>query len=680
MEHHADDGFRKKAISFLHDWLEKAAGKSTLQTATGIVELAFQDSNPVKDAFLTANVNGTSWPQLPPNLATNNLASNLTSASKDRPQTASHTPTLKSKSSRGLLRGLTRRENKAGPSESKAATSASQVGDHQKLPPGTSPLYAEIFGDLPSQWLTAQEKKERAQQKASIAGRTSNGKEAVKTVPNSSCFSASPAPAKASGSIQYNCIICKDDLSSKGVCKRHLEEQHVSPKVYRCEKCGDRFLVKAEAKKHVHECGQGVFSYTIGKPDEKKLYACEYTGDCFISLPKYVEHLLKLCEKRDARPERDSRRKLFALLDQLGLRQHATEISTKLYQSRHAWRDLRWTEAHLSKAIEQLEYATVDPHGMIELGKHADGSQKINARLYMNSLLNSGSLSRPNSSQSAAQTAARRSRSATQTTLHRSASYGTDSGSATPTRPDQEMSQTPVDQSDATPASDVPCSTTMCRPEDAVSRIASEIKKRHLSDHSRFYVPDRHPPGPPHLPYNMNTIVHPNQFSVPSISNTSLPIRTQEGPNVVQYPTETLATQPSNYCPSTLSTPTLSSDAASGSTLISNYQEPQLLTPASLDYNYWTNQQDVCNYPFTFDNNLNYGFSPQVDFYPGDASIRASSVATDQTYAVEDYSLQQQEEKFSSFNQQQPPPLSHPMAQYTFFFDDDEYHDFNGIN
>lgn len=61
MEHHADvDAVRKKAIAFLHNLLERSAGQSSLQTAEGIVNLAFDDSNPVKDVFGAASTNGES--------------------------------------------------------------------------------------------------------------------------------------------------------------------------------------------------------------------------------------------------------------------------------------------------------------------------------------------------------------------------------------------------------------------------------------------------------------------------------------------------------------------------------------------------------------------------------------------------------------------------------------------
>ena len=59
MDHNADvDAVRKKAIAYLHDLLGRCAGKSPQETAEGIVGLAFEDSNPVKDVFIAAGTSG----------------------------------------------------------------------------------------------------------------------------------------------------------------------------------------------------------------------------------------------------------------------------------------------------------------------------------------------------------------------------------------------------------------------------------------------------------------------------------------------------------------------------------------------------------------------------------------------------------------------------------------------
>jgi hypothetical protein len=64
MDHHADvDAVRKKAIHYLQELLENTwRGKSSLQTAEGIVGLAFDHPNPLKDVF-TAGTNGKLIPR-----------------------------------------------------------------------------------------------------------------------------------------------------------------------------------------------------------------------------------------------------------------------------------------------------------------------------------------------------------------------------------------------------------------------------------------------------------------------------------------------------------------------------------------------------------------------------------------------------------------------------------------
>ena len=126
------------------------------------------------------------------------------------------------------------------------------------------------------------------------------------------------------------------------------------------------------------------------------------------------------------------------------------------------------------------------------------------------------------------------------------------------------------------------------------------------------------------------------------------------------------------YAPyTTASTP--SSDAASGSTQMSGYQEPQLLNPSPFGYDGWAGQQCPENNFFTFDSPIDYGLPAPVYYYPDDASARGSSIATDQTYVANYDDL---EHKLLAFE----PFPSVPMAQLgTFLLDDDEHHDSYGM-
>ena len=134
-------------------------------------------------------------------------------------------------------------------------------------------------------------------------------------------------------------------------------------------------------------------------------------------------------------------------------------------------------------------------------------------------------------------------------------------------------------------------------------------------------------------------------------------------------------------------TPTLSSDAASESTLMSSYHEPEALDQMSYEYysGYWHTQQGDQNYDFNFTNNtnntnntnttnINYGMPPPQIYYANSDPSR-SSIATASTYAIEpnDY-----DQKFAHFD-----PLPHNAAQQgtTFFWDgDDDFHDPHGLS
>ena len=493
----------------------------------------------------------------------------------------------------------------------------------------------------------------------------------MKPVPNSSVFSSSPSLAKPSSANQYKCIICQEQLSSKGVCKRHLDEQHVAPKVYDCEKCAERFHAKKEAKEHSNNCGQGVFLYLTTKQEGKKFYACEFTGEHFVSKSKYLEHLLALSERTEDRPQANLRLKLNILLEHTALRQHANEISLKMYGSRLAWQRLEWkNDAHITKAVGELDDATVHDSGMIDFG----GKNQKSARVYLNSLFSAANLPRSNSQGSG------RSRSSTVT--QRRSPHGSEDGSSTPkpdSRPTMQPPWGPPRSIEASGMSDdVPAQIPA--PEAVMASMSTETRsKRHLSDQSRAFNPERRGAGPPvmsQIPYAVGPSMPDLSYTLPNTnSTTSLPFRSQDSPQMIDQMTADMYSMRT----ASTATPTLSSDAASESTLMSSYHEPEALDHMPLDYysGYWNNQQCGQNYNYNFNgnnDNINYGMpAPQIFYANSDPS--RSSIATASTYAVEQNEYDQ---KFANFES-----IPHNSAQYgtTFFLDgDDDFHDPHGLS
>ena len=509
-----------------------------------------------------------------------------------------------------------------------------------------------------------------SQTKRSRSLKCSTWQSGTEATPSSSSFSIRErSSAKASGSIQYHCVFCDQQLSSKGVCKRHLDEQHVSRKVYKCEKCPEWFFFKSEAKKHCNLCGKGVLSYTHGKEERKKVYACEFTGDYFSSLPKYLEHLLKLCETSDTCSAPSRRRKLFALLNQPGLAQHVAEISTREYGSREVWKKSQWSDASLSKAIEQLEHATIHDNGTIEFGKSSDSQHLIqNTYLYLNSLLCAGNLPSVSTAQPTVSVVERTTSPSMQSPLPRQPA-GSDSGTATPT-PSRPLSRTITSQSGMTQISGVTLANSVSSCMDVSVPLNLDTKgKRHLSDHSRFYVPPRYgegPPAVPRLPVDLDTLAQCSQPYAPSTtSSTSLPLRIQEEPCLPQQPSVTSIPSIHDY-PSSTAGSTLNSDAASGSTLMSSFQEPELLDPMPFNGAYWANQQSIDNNYLGLNNNMNYGYPGPLYYYPNDISLRTSSVATDHTCVGD---CNEHEQKLSDYSS---VPSYSMLQNGTFLLDDDD--------
>ena len=589
----------------------------------------------------------------------------LTAALLDR-RPNSPAQTLKSKSSSRLLR-LTRREPKNVAPEIKTVAPAAEFSIHSS---GKKPANGDLLGPESRPQSSWKDLAKKDSSRKAVAGyASSNCKGNGKSVPMSSCFPTSERSVKATSSTQYNCIICKEALSSKGVCKRHLEDQHVLPTLYKCERCEERFDIKSVANTHVAECGKGVLFWNKVKMDPKKLYACEYTGKSFSSVSKYLEHLLDLSQKGKDRPHASRHLKLYALLDQANLRQHVDDISNRLHGSRDAWRTLRWADMPLAKAINQLEHAVVHENCVIDFGKH---SKTQNTREYLNDLLRAGTTSRPNSSQQSVGESKQPDRPKSQRRLSSSSSATNRTTTTTPTTIQAPMPQLPTRQSNCSQNSIVMSNAPAMNMVTHIEPIDQEVKgKRHLSDHSRFYVPSREPPGPPCLPlsypYPLDTHVQdPRESTASTLVGTPLPYKYQEGLPMTQ-PSSTPELSQMQVLDLSAPASVVSSDTASEttqSTLVSNYREPELQNSVAFNLNLWSPEGSLYYNPVSFHDIPNYAL-PNTSYYPsGDMSVRTSSVATDHTYV----GYNGDDQKLADFG----PLLTNEGAQFGTFLLDDE--------
>lgn len=171
-----------------------------------------------------------------------------------------------------------------------------------------------------------------------------------------------PGHARGGSAVQYNCIFCSTDLSSRGTCKRHLEDAHVAPTYYRCQRCpGHKFRTKPEAKKHCMQCSGGLFGWVERKPRPKTLYSSEWTPRVFRTQQHYVEHLLELSAlPRIARPHQSWHLKLRNLLEQPQLQSALHEMSLKVWGDGETWREARWEYARVDRAVFDLEHGILD--------------------------------------------------------------------------------------------------------------------------------------------------------------------------------------------------------------------------------------------------------------------------------------------------------------------------------
>ncbi|KAK0897628.1 hypothetical protein LTR02_010588 [Friedmanniomyces endolithicus] len=171
-----------------------------------------------------------------------------------------------------------------------------------------------------------------------------------------------PAKPKVSTAAIYNCIFCSTDYTTKGTCKRHLEEIHVAKRYFRCLECSQRFATAPEARKHCQTCGGGLVGYKTEIPEEHKLYSSEFVPhEIFPTQQGYVNHLLDLSvATRKARPKRSEHRKLRNLLKQPFCVTALRSLSQCSFKSDDGWQHVRWEHERVRKAVHELEHGTLD--------------------------------------------------------------------------------------------------------------------------------------------------------------------------------------------------------------------------------------------------------------------------------------------------------------------------------
>ncbi|KAK1809473.1 hypothetical protein LTR12_016156 [Friedmanniomyces endolithicus] len=171
-----------------------------------------------------------------------------------------------------------------------------------------------------------------------------------------------PAKPKVSTAAIYNCIFCSTDYTTKGTCKRHLEEIHVAKRYFRCLECSQRFATAPEARKHCQTCGGGIVGYKTEIPEEHKLYSSEFVPhEVFPTQQGYVNHLLDLSvATRKARPKRSEHRKLRNLLKQPFCVTALRSLSQRSFKSDDGWQHVRWEHERVRKAVHELEHGNLD--------------------------------------------------------------------------------------------------------------------------------------------------------------------------------------------------------------------------------------------------------------------------------------------------------------------------------
>ena len=174
--------------------------------------------------------------------------------------------------------------------------------------------------------------------------------------------SSKPGKSKSTAAVAHNCVFCGASYSSKGTCKRHLDEMHVAKKFFLCNCCQSKFKSVPEARKHTDGCGAGNLGWSESKPPPRQVYSSEFEAKSFRTQQQYTDHLLELCAKpQDARPAKSMHRKLYNLLDQSDMQGPVKALSFRLFRNTDAWRNLRWTEDRLAEANYELEHGIQEP-------------------------------------------------------------------------------------------------------------------------------------------------------------------------------------------------------------------------------------------------------------------------------------------------------------------------------
>ncbi|KAK4569501.1 hypothetical protein LTR86_003264 [Recurvomyces mirabilis] len=194
--------------------------------------------------------------------------------------------------------------------------------------------------------------------------------------PNAAAQSFKGRAPSSSG--HYNCVFCHTDYTTKGTCKRHIEEIHVAKRYFRCVMCRQNFATAPEARKHCQSCGAGVLGWTVETPEGHRIYSSEFeTSRLFSTQQAYIVHLLELsAQPLEGRPLRSWHRKLRNLLEQSHCLPTVQSSSTRLFGSSDGWYNVRWEHERVKKAVKELEMGILDvdlaPHDLLKLHR-ADG-------------------------------------------------------------------------------------------------------------------------------------------------------------------------------------------------------------------------------------------------------------------------------------------------------------------
>ena len=638
MDHHmsSNDGPRRKARQRLEALL-RTPGKSAEAAASEaetIVNLAYLVGDPVRDLFLSTNAaQQAGHPQSRQPTSADGERSR-TSRPAERTRSVSPAETIRPAAEPARPKSSHKSFFKFGRARDKAAAAAERKPASGSTPAqeGVTELFEHIYGPV-----EPKKPKRKASQNSSAQSASSSNSSKAPSMTSSFC--SAQKPNRLADVVQYTCIVCDAELSSKGVCKRHLMDQHITPQVYECECCHAHFDTKPDAKKHCMQCGSGDYHYFPTKL-AKKVYACEYSGSYFGSLQRYIDFLLPMCERKPERPKRNLNLKLDAIMRYTGQAQLCDSISQRIYGDPECWRTLVWKESYLLNVLSDLEHATFHPDGTMESTKWTGSTPKLHdTELYLIRLMQDGdrrgldveamlkikqepsstfasSSSRPNP---------------TLSMLHMQNSLDTPHGTASPASIDRSHSrQTMWSQDSVEQATSATTPRSVPASEEVLS---AEVKgKRHLSDQSRAYVPARTPPGPPEPPeqyqYKIETPL-PSEvpqlpplpaFMTPSSSTMSLPLRKPEGHDFVSgYQTQ--VPYMNTMYQGGHSTFTLASDVESEtSTLAQSYHEPELGENVPMDYNFYMQQLGYENQP-------GYGYPNLAYTMPDDRS----SIATGNT-------------------------------------------------